>query len=708
MSFLSRISAGFKSLARGELRFPHRTFVFFDLADKPVLDDMAKEVGDGTSSDVLMSCVRWIQRAIVEAPMTAVDRDGAPKPDSPLQGLLDNPNPFYSGDLLLQAAALDLTTSGNSYWLIVESGNSQPAELWWAPSHTMEPRWPDEDPTVFISHYDYRPEGGGEPTKLEPKDVLHFRMGADPRNIRKGLSPLRGLLREIWTDNEAAQFTAALLRNGGIAGMVVSPSEAGVEITKQEREAAEAKLETKFSGEGRGRTLVLSGRVTVDQFGFSPQQMDLSALRNVAEERVTATLGVAAAVVGFGSGLQQTKVGATMRELVQLSYHNGVIPLQRIIAQELTRGLPERMRGGVAVRVIFDLDQVQALREDQDARAGRMERLVRAGVFTRGEARLELGLESGPADDVYLLPISTIEVSRSRRPRPQLVEVRARLLPFQTKDHTLLEERIAERPSHRTLPAAVVSFANAIDRIRRSAALIFADLVEPVFRRLGAEAQRVARGVLAETRSASAGQSKQDSQTLEIILDQINFAVLDEELRAAYVEAYGQISGEAAEALGILGVDIALPDSVQLEILRAGGVRAGLIDLTADTRDALFRALAEGRERGLAGDNLARLIRENIEAGPWRSVETRALVIARTEGAFAANQSVIEAARAMDGVEMMMMHDNRTGFDDDICPQIDGVPVTIDEAEALMADEHPNGTRSATPLPPLLAEELGL
>ena len=165
---------------------------------------------------------------------------------------------------------------------------------------------------------------------------------------------------------------------------------------------------------------------------------------------------------------------------------------------------------------------------------------------------------------------------------------------------------------------------------------------------------------------------------------------------------------QAAEALGILGVDIALPDSVQLEILRAGGVRAGLIDLTADSRDALFRALAEGRERGLAGDNLARLIRENIEAGPWRSVETRALVIARTEGAFAANQSVIQAARSMDGVERMMMHDNRTGFDDDICPQIDGTVVTIDEAEALMADEHPNGTRSATPLPPLLAEELGV
>jgi hypothetical protein len=62
----------------------------------------------------------------------------------------------------------------------------------------------------------------------------------------------------------------------------------------------------------------LTGGTTAMQLGFAPRDLDLSALRNVAEERVCAALGVPAAVVGFGTGLEQTKLGATMRELRQL------------------------------------------------------------------------------------------------------------------------------------------------------------------------------------------------------------------------------------------------------------------------------------------------------------------------------------------------------------------------------------------------------
>jgi hypothetical protein len=68
----------------------------------------------------------------------------------------------------------------------------------------------------------------------------------------------------------------------------------------------------------------------------------------------------------------------------------------------------------------------------------------------------------------------------------------------------------------------------------------------------------------------------------------------------------------------------------------------------------------------------------------------------------------IQAARSMTGVEMMMIHDNRSGFNDEVCMAMDGRVVTIAEAEQLMADEHPNGTRSATPIPELLLEEMGL
>jgi hypothetical protein len=61
----------------------------------------------------------------------------------------------------------------------------------------------------------------------------------------------------------------------------------------------------------------------------------------------------------------------------------------------------------------------------------------------------------------------------------------------------------------------------------------------------------------------------------------------------------------------------------------------------------------------------------------------------------------------MEGVERVMVHDNRTGHDDDVCSAIDGRVVTIEEAEA-MGLAHPNCTRSFTPLPAALIEEMGL
>ena len=64
-----------------------------------------------------------------------------------------------------------------------------------------------------------------------------------------------------------------------------------------------------------GATVVIREQTKAQQIRTDLSGAALAQIRNIAEERVTAALGVPAAVVGFGSGLEQTKVGATMREL---------------------------------------------------------------------------------------------------------------------------------------------------------------------------------------------------------------------------------------------------------------------------------------------------------------------------------------------------------------------------------------------------------
>ena len=141
--------------------------------------DYQSEVGDGSRSSIIMACYGWIARQFPEAPLILIRK--LPSGEQPIDehrvlDLLEKPNDFYSGDTMWAAIELDLLLSGNGYLIKVSSESGQPAELWWAPSTIMTPRWP-RDGQTFISHYEYRPNGF--PIRLEPADVIHFRAGID-------------------------------------------------------------------------------------------------------------------------------------------------------------------------------------------------------------------------------------------------------------------------------------------------------------------------------------------------------------------------------------------------------------------------------------------------------------------------------------------------------------------------------------------------
>src|SRR3546814_12744510 len=97
--------------------------------------------------------------------------------------------------------------------------------------------------------------------------------------------------------------------------------------------------------------------------------MDTGGARDVAEERVCALLGIPAAVVGFGAGLQQTKVGATMQQMSKQAWENGVLPFCRLAADELTRSLLPQFGKVDGLDVFWDPADVPAMQGDEDPHA---------------------------------------------------------------------------------------------------------------------------------------------------------------------------------------------------------------------------------------------------------------------------------------------------------------------------------------------------
>lgn len=169
--------------------------------------DWAREVPDPLTNSIVAATLGWIARNFPEAPFRIREYDPEGEPSTTrdsgalrLVSLLRNPNPYFSGVLLWMATVLDFWAHGNAVWLKVRGGpGGAITELWWVPWGMIKPKWPTDGRT-YISHYIYKPDT--REIRVEVEDVVHFRFGIDPGNVRVGKSPLSSIIREVFTDDE--------------------------------------------------------------------------------------------------------------------------------------------------------------------------------------------------------------------------------------------------------------------------------------------------------------------------------------------------------------------------------------------------------------------------------------------------------------------------------------------------------------------------
>lgn len=654
--------------------------------------DYRKEVGDFLDASVVMAPVQWVQRALPEAVLKVrrVGRDGKIEEiaDNPMLALIQNPNPFYADIVLWWGAVLSLLLDGNAYWMIVRNGVGRPAQLWYIPHWMLEPKWP-EGGNEFISHYRYTPGGGVAGYDVDPADVVHFRYGINPRNMRKGLSPIDSVIREIFMDMESSNFVAALLRNMGVPGIVIAPK-GGTMPNPADVEATKAYVNSQFGGDRRGTALVLGAPTEVSQFGFNPQQMNMSEARDIAEERVCAGIGIPAAVVGFGAGLQSTKVGATMEQMGKQAWQNGVLPIMKLIADELKRSLLPLFGKADGLDVFFDVSDVPAMQEDEDKRSARLTKELEAGAITLYEWRVALGHDADDSHKYYLRKISVIEVPASGV-RPDREEGGKGAGAKHASDGT---------HEHRATASAYkrgAAYALILQKQESGLQAAFEKPLIGFFQQLGTAAKDAALPLLEEQFGKARG-AKSDDLLTDMILEELGIPKWDSQLRRLYEAHYAEVAKEHGEAAAAAGMGASTPDQVAQSIIAAGGRRAGIVDLGRQTRAALFETIAEGRAAGEGAEQLAARILPHVEGGPWQSAETRARVIARTETKYAQNISTIERGKAM-GVTSFIVFDGRLGPGRSKLEHIarDGSIVSIARAVEMAAEEHPNGTLSFGP-----------
>ena len=368
--------------------------------------DFQSALEEAYRSSLVMDCIEFLVANGTSTPWMLTDAKGEQVEAHPALDMLNSPAPGDDASSLLSGIFTSLSLCGDAFAKIVPTLGGIPAELHYLP-HTCIEIVPDR--MGGILHYLYTPYGQGmRPVTIEVEEMLHIKRWKNWMYPFRGTPPIASLGPEIWLDIESTRFVSALMKNRGTPGGIIAPSnDEGPNMATEDLDTSREYMRTEFSGDKRGNWLVLGRAMSVTPFNFDPKMFDLKTVHDYCEERISSAFNFPAAVVGFGTGLEQTKVGATLSEQESQAWQGGIIPMQNLVARQITRQLLGAEKG---LMLGFDRSAVPCLQEDEDAKATRWGGLVRDSVATVAEAREQFGLEAKDTDKVYLRAVSVVEI----------------------------------------------------------------------------------------------------------------------------------------------------------------------------------------------------------------------------------------------------------------------------------------------------------
>jgi HK97 family phage portal protein len=368
--------------------------------------DWARVAGDLGLNGVVASAIDWYVRNYPQATprlYRPVDSQQAePVEDHPVIQLMAQPDPMIMGSLFWGLVIQDFKLFGNTYLRKIRSSTrGTVTALQFLPQDMVRPVGNGVNP---LTHYVYTTDGRS--FDIPVSDIIHIRYGRDPSDIRLGRAPLTAVLREIATDNTASTTAYGLLANGAMPSLIVGPDakETSVDMSMDDARQVKRQLHEDLTGDGSGGIVVMTGAYKMDRVSLTPSELALDSVRRVPEERICSALGINPMVLGLGSGLERSTY-SNYERAQQAAWEDGMVPLLRTLADAITADLlpeyPETQQGDY---VMYDLETVRALADDMQAEAVRAEKLYKAGIIDRAEAKRIAGLEAVPEDEGQLHP----------------------------------------------------------------------------------------------------------------------------------------------------------------------------------------------------------------------------------------------------------------------------------------------------------------
>ncbi len=334
---------------------------------------------------VAYRCVRMIAEAAASVPWLIYD-EGRELDTHPLLQLLSAPNPNQGGAEFMEDWYGYLQISGNSYLEAVSVAGEVKELYALRPDRMKVVPGPNGWPQAYEYTVSDRTVRFGNDGDDKVSAILHMAL-FHPTNDYYGMSPLEVAAIAIDIHNAAGSWNKSLLDNSARpSGALVFKGSGGANnLTEDQFERLKSELENTYQGAANaGRPLLLEGGLDWKSMGLSPKDMDFIEAKNVAAREIALAFGVPPMLLGIPGD----NTFSNYQEANKTFWRQTIIPLVGKTAKSLTRWL--RPHFGSEIRLWYDLEQIDALHVERDAK---WSRIGAASFLTTNEKRASVGYD---------------------------------------------------------------------------------------------------------------------------------------------------------------------------------------------------------------------------------------------------------------------------------------------------------------------------
>lgn len=344
------------------------------------------------ASAIVYAAVEKRAKLIAQVPWKACRRlaDGTLEhvPNSPLQILIDNPNPEQSWYELIYEIEQSVCLAGNAFLSEIRAGaRGLPTQLWLLPAQYMKIKPGREK---LVDYFEYSETNGR--VKIMAEDMIQLRM-PNPNDRYFGMPVLLAGGRAADVDRESADWQKWSLQNRMAPEFQVELPDG---TTQEQADAVRDALAQRQQSPANARKpLVMAGKV--HQLGQTAKEMDFVESRKQTWQELSMVFGVPLAALGLTEAVNLANAEAMNKQI----YQDTIIPQLELYKRQLTQQLARDF--GADMVLDYDLSGIEALQQNFDIKLANAEKLYRLGVpFSRIDEMLELGVGEFEGSDLSL------------------------------------------------------------------------------------------------------------------------------------------------------------------------------------------------------------------------------------------------------------------------------------------------------------------